>query len=727
MISAIFLSVVIANTLLAFIVYKNNPRSATNVIFSLLSFSIIAWLITTYVSLSPQYLSSSLFWIRLSLFFAVPQAILFFLLAHTLPSKNILIKNWVLSLIAATGLMVALLTLSPFVFSGVEIVNNSPKPIPGPLIIVFALYVATLSVLAIYTLFKKIKRSTGVEKQQIIFVTFGILLMIGLIIITILIPLIVIRSNVFVAYEPIYTLIFLGMTAYAIIRHRFLDIRVLVARTTSYSLLLFSLIGIYTGAIFTLSEFAPSGLNRSYIYMLLALVVAFSFDPLKVFLEKATDKVFFKGRYDTEELLSELTHIMASEINIQRLSTKLLKKLNSDIRLTKGAFILVDKDSTIGVESVGFDQEIPLIDKKLTNLAYGKNQLYIFEELTDEKMKNLFRKLDITAAIPLEVKDKPIGLLVLGPKASGEIYSNQDIEVLEILAPQAAVALQNAQSYRAIQEFSRTLEHKVEERTKELKETQVRELAKAKELLKLKDEFVFIATHDLRTPVTAIRGFVELIQESKPKFTYEVKDKFESIMNASGRLNQLVTDLLEVARSESGTIKVEVEPVSIVEIIEKVITEVTPSAHKKKVTLKTDLDNKVKTVMGDKDKLAEVIENLLSNAVKFSRQKGVVKVTTQKSKGNLQVEVIDNGYGIPKDKQKKVFQKFFQARTDETKEVPGTGLGLFVVRMLIEKMKGKVSFTSEERKGTTFTFTLPLAKGKKPPAKDSTTKKQKES
>ncbi|UCH72203.1 MAG: hypothetical protein JSW62_01270, partial [Thermoplasmatales archaeon] len=214
MILTIFLIVIITNSLLAFIVYKNNPRSATNIIFSLLSLSIIAWLITTYISLLPQYLSTSLLWIRLSVFLAVPQAILFFLLAHTLPSKQISLKPWLMSFIWATGLGVMFLTLTPLVFSGVEIINNSPHPIPGPLIVVFAFFVAALSTLAIYTLFRKIRKSVGLERQQIIFVTFGILLMIGLIIITILIPLIVIRSNVFVAYEPLYTLIFLGMTAY---------------------------------------------------------------------------------------------------------------------------------------------------------------------------------------------------------------------------------------------------------------------------------------------------------------------------------------------------------------------------------------------------------------------------------------------------------------------------------------------------------------------------------
>lgn len=223
-----------------------------------------------------------------------------------------------------------------------------------------------------------------------------------------------------------------------------------------------------------------------------------------------------------------------------------------------------------------------------------------------------------------------------------------------------------------------------------------------------KDEFVFIATHDLRTPVTAIDGFVKLIKMSKEKFSKETEDSFQAIVEASERLKQLVNDLLQVARSESGTIKVELAPVDIVSLIESLLREVTPMASDKKVTLKTALERDVKMVMADEAKLKEVMENLLSNAIKFNREGGSVEVTTKKDKDALSVSVSDTGYGIPKQEQAKVFQKFFRYRGEETKDVPGTGLGLFVIRMLVEKMGGKITFVSEEGKGTTFTFSLAL-------------------
>jgi len=246
------------------------------------------------------------------------------------------------------------------------------------------------------------------------------------------------------------------------------------------------------------------------------------------------------------------------------------------------------------------------------------------------------------------------------------------------------------------------IERKVIERTEELRKIQKRELA-------IKDEFVFIATHDLSAPVTAVIGYLDFIKASKEKFSEDTQKSFKAIEESAGRLGQLVEDLLQVARSESGTIKVEVSPVNIDELVETSIRQISLLAKEKNIRIKSELDQNNKNVLADDEKLSEVMENLLSNAVKFNSDGGRVDVKSVRVDNKLQVSVADTGYGIPKAQQGKVFQKFFRARGKETKKVPGTGLGLFVVRMLVEKMKGDITFTSEEGRGTTFTFALPVA------------------
>lgn len=230
---------------------------------------------------------------------------------------------------------------------------------------------------------------------------------------------------------------------------------------------------------------------------------------------------------------------------------------------------------------------------------------------------------------------------------------------------------------------------------------------KTAEALKLKDEFFYIATHDLKTPVTAISGFVSLLLEHKGELSPDLQEDVQSIKEGSDRLKQLVNDLLQVARSESGTIKVDLTPLDLKIVMDRTITQVSLPATAKKVTIDADVPSTL--VLADEKKLSEVLENLLSNAVKYNKEGGSVVVSSTKNDGYLTVTIKDTGLGIPKVQQTKIFQKFYRAQNDATRDIQGTGLGLFVVKMLVEKMGGSISFTSEENVGTTFVFSLKLA------------------
>ena len=705
---------VLASFLMGVVVLYNNPKSYTNKIFSILAIVTSVWLLINFSTLRPEFSKYSLILSRLSIFFAVPQIYTVFLLSKTMPFARINLKSGLLYFTFFLSLAVMLITVSPFAFTDVDLVGGTVQPVPGPGMGAFAIYALVFSVSGLWTLFARFRKGTGEVKAQLQLVLIGILIMFALIILTIMIPVAVFQSTFFVQFSPLYALAFLGFTTYAIVRHRFLDIRLIVARAVSYSLLTLIVVVGYVFLLITSTTLIP-GLdvepNQVVAFTFISVILFFTSSPLRIFIERITDRFFFKGRYDTEVVLGKLTRHMASVIDMKLLSDSLLTTLITEMRITKGAFLIAEEHKIVNIESVGFDEAQLLSRPDIEKLLHGSRDAYIYEELGDDGSKDILRELGITAVFPLKVKEKEIGLMVFGPKSSGEIYNPQDVELLEIFAPQAAVALQNAQSYLEIQEFTRTLEQRVEDRTKELKVAQERELAKAKELLKLKDEFVFIATHDLRTPVTAIRGFIQLIEDDVQKLPESIKEDFGAIQEASNRLNQLVDDLLEVARSESGTIEVDLKPVEFKEVVEKTITQVKPSADKRGITVTMNMvcadDCKV---MADEEKLYEVIENLLSNAVKYNKDNGNVTISASKQGNFALVEIEDTGLGIPKEQQEKVFSKFFRAHQEGTEEVPGTGLGLFVVRMLIEKMKGKITFESEEGVGTKFSFTLPLEK-----------------
>lgn len=231
-----------------------------------------------------------------------------------------------------------------------------------------------------------------------------------------------------------------------------------------------------------------------------------------------------------------------------------------------------------------------------------------------------------------------------------------------------------------------------------------------KKLKELQEEFLFIAAHDLKSPVVVIKGYLDMILGGEAGI---ISDKAREFLGEAGRANkriiQLVEDLLMVARSESGKISVEVRPFDIAQSIAESIEELKPLADAKFIRIDHEPLPQRERVMADQDRVKEVMANLISNAIKYSPEKSSIKIFHQVKNDRLITHVGDNGYGIPKEYHGKVFEKFFHAAPKEEKEgVESTGLGLFIVKQLVEKMNGRVWFESEEGKGSVFSFSLRL-------------------
>jgi len=231
-----------------------------------------------------------------------------------------------------------------------------------------------------------------------------------------------------------------------------------------------------------------------------------------------------------------------------------------------------------------------------------------------------------------------------------------------------------------------------------------------KEFQQLKDEFVFIAAHELRTPVTAIRGYLSMIEDGDAgPVPPKIKEYLDPVMQSNMRLVTLVNDLLEVARQEAGRITIQTVKIDNLGMsISAVIKELKPLADEKQITVLYD-DRAVKPVMADESRVKEIIVNLLSNAVKYTLGSGKVSIWHDTRENMLVTHVKDSGIGIPKEAQAKLFEKFYRVQDERLRHVTGTGLGLFIIKQLIEKMGGKIWFVSEPGQGTTFSFSLPLA------------------
>jgi signal transduction histidine kinase len=290
-----------------------------------------------------------------------------------------------------------------------------------------------------------------------------------------------------------------------------------------------------------------------------------------------------------------------------------------------------------------------------------------------------------------------------------------------------------------VEKYSKNLEKQVSERTEELNK-RVEELTDAKnamlnmtedldetnrrlmeaqsqlkksfkELKKLdvdKDRFISIAAHELKTPMTAISGFAQLLENEKIIENKEIRSKYLKIIETEiKRLSKLVTEVLDLSRIDLGTMKFTIEDVDIIKQMEEIKNEMTQRVSKKGLKLYFNIDRKLPIIKTDKEKLMEILINLIDNAVKYT-PKGSIKVEIRKEGDHIKFSVADTGIGVSKKYFSRLFTRFYQIESPFTRKAGGTGLGLSICKEYVENLSGKIWLKSKVGKGTTFYFTLPI-------------------
>jgi PAS domain S-box-containing protein len=241
-----------------------------------------------------------------------------------------------------------------------------------------------------------------------------------------------------------------------------------------------------------------------------------------------------------------------------------------------------------------------------------------------------------------------------------------------------------------------------------------RDITVEKNIDRSKTEFVSLASHQLRTPLTTISWYAEILKSGDAgKLNKKQTTFINEIYTGNKRMIDLVNMLLNVSRIEMGNFAVNPEQVDINDILKSVLRELTPQIKSKKISIADECDKKVKKMDLDPNLLRIVFQNLITNAVKYTGKGGKVVVSSRVSGKYLEVSVSDNGIGIPEDQKNKIFSKLFRASNAQEQDSSGSGLGLYIVKSIIEESGGKIWFESEEKKGTTFYFTIPLTGMKK--------------
>jgi signal transduction histidine kinase len=554
---------------------------------------------------------------------------------------------------------------------------------------------------------RKYQKSSRADKQKISYFLLGVgVFSLAEALFTLVFPFL--NLDKYSYFGDYSIIIFFGLTSYAIVKHRLMDIRTVVARSVSYTFLLIILAALYIGTILGVERILFPGNNstfaQSIIRTLVAVVLVFLFQPIRKLISKVTDKIFFKNQYNSEELLNALAHTISATIVLIELVYKTLDLLMIQMKITRGMFVILNETGTVyNAQASGYKESPEVKQEDIVKLA--KDGILIYDELEEgSHYKALLRKYDAAAAIPLKTENTTEGLILLGEKESGDMFSAGDLKVFEIIAPEIAVAVTNAKSFEKIEKFNVTLRQEVKKATSELekKNEQLRELDKAK------DEFISMASHQLRTPLTAIKGYLSMLLEGDAgEIKVSQYDFVNEAFSGANRMVGLINDLLNVSRMETGRFFLEPVEVDMEKLVTEEVKQLENHAKEKKLYLKYVPKGKLPHVWVDETKMRQVVMNFIDNALYYTTQGGVT-VTLEQEKKDIIFKVTDTGIGVPKEAQKSLFTKFYRADNARHVRPDGTGLGIYLAKRVMDDHNGEIIFHSEEGKGSMFGFKLPI-------------------
>lgn len=348
------LAVVIAiNILLLIEIFRQDWRSATNRSFATLILVMSLWLVAAHLSVTPE---TNLFWSRLTIFFATCMSMLFFLLSHTLPHRALQLRRKKLLSVLISTFFVMIITLSPLAFIKVEIIDGSLKLITGPGMLAFGLLTTFFSTAAIYILFRKMKKAYDIEKQQLRFVLIGIFTMLGLIILTVLLPVVLVGSDTFVIFMPLYTLIFLSMTTYAILKHHLFNIKIIATE---------AFVGVLLILLFSRIFIAISLINRVVDLFTFLVTTVFGILLIRSVLKEVEQR---------EQLQVLTTELEAANVELKKLDQTKSEfisiashQLRAPLTVIKGYISLIREGS--------YGKIAAIIEDALSKVAFSTEQL----------------------------------------------------------------------------------------------------------------------------------------------------------------------------------------------------------------------------------------------------------------------------------------------------------------------------------------------------------------
>lgn len=707
----------IANLILGVVIFLKNSRSVTNRYFLLMTSSLVLWAVVNYISVHP-FGFDQIIWVRLVMAIATLLCLSVFLALEAFPAYRPSQNKKARKRAVYSALFVMMFCLTPLVFSRLEDGETGVRPVPGPAIALFAAEVFGLLVSAVYILVRKFMKSRGRTRLQIQFLFFGIGGMLTLILLTNFILVVLFGNTKYVSLGPAFTLIFSGSFAYAIARHKLFDIRAAVARGLGYVLSLVTIGLVYGVLLYIISSTLG---NRGGIdpvqhgfYIGLALVSSLTFPATKRFFDKVTSAYFYRDSYDPQLFLNSFNQLLVDKTDLQGLLQSSLETMVDGLRAESGLYI-IKQTRFLPQRIITHLSKMPNnhdVSKLLGLLDKTKSKVVVADFLDEVGggLQETMQDMDVAVVIKIATGERSNavhGYLLLGNKLSGDPYSLSDENLFSIVANELFIALENALHFEEIQHFNITLQQNIDDATRQLQRTN----EKLKALDEAKDEFVSMASHQLRTPLTSIKGYISMVLEGDAGEVNEQQQQFlQQAFASSQRMVYLISDLLNVSRLKTGTFVVERKETYLPDIVEAEVSQLVETAKSRGIELAYTKPTDFPKMMLDETKIRQVIMNFTDNAIYYTPKGGKIMVSLIEKPRSLELTVTDSGIGVPKSEQHKLFTKFYRADNARKARPDGTGLGLYMAKKVISAQGGAIIFRSQEGKGSTFGFSFPHAK-----------------
>lgn len=402
------------------------------------------------------------------------------------------------------------------------------------------------------------------------------------------------------------------------------------------------------------------------------------------------------ARVEELSVMQRIDRELNASLNVDRAIGITLNWAMRQSGANAGLVAVVEKEQARIVASQGYTNELSSLENGILPkdippilAAIVSGQPQRFDSTGPNKGRVLLEDTQLRLAVPIRRESETIGIIFLESKST-----HPDVEeilaFLSRLSDHASIAIANARLYA---------------------EVEAANVAKS--------DFVSFVSHELKTPMTSIKGFTDLLLSSVVGPVNEPQHNFLSTIRSNiDRMVTLVSDLADVSRIEAGRLRLDFAAVPVIEIIEEVTRSVQAQVEERKQKLTIQVDPELPPAWGDRTRLIQILTNLASNAYKYSPQEGQIMICAEVAANQndengppkvIHISVQDTGFGIAEAEQKKIFQKFFRSDDQAIRDAPGTGLGLNITKQLVEMQGGKIWFVSKLREGTTFHFTVPIA------------------